>query len=450
VATFLPAFLISTLAAPLGDSPAVELRYTGNLVQLTRDGGQELKAFKLYGLVRNGESAPRDLVFLVEENGDAWPWPERFGRIDAAPAGAAADRTRIQLLHRHDGTLYPLPLPDPLFAHADRLRRDAVWTAGQLEYEVVGEQQRGDRSCWQVDASTNFGRTHTLWIEQETNLLVEARQIVFMGRGDRFEIVMKLDAAAPIDAGTLAALERPVNTLLALQRDLKRPANTTRPDLSDEQLQIATAALERLGQTAEATPFNKLASVISRDVRDQLQRADDVEDLVQRFVGQPAPEFELHSLAGDAIAPDAYAGKTVLLHFWKYHDDPLSEPYGQVGYIEFLKTQCERRKLDVAIYGVAVDPRLGDPEARGAVVRQIRKLAEFMNLSYPIAADDGTLLQKFGDPRRVGAELPLWIVLTPDGKVAHYKAGYYDIKPDEGLRQLQEAIYQVIRQQRTN
>ena len=84
-------------------------------------------------------------------------------------------------------------------------------------------------------------------------------------------------------------------------------------------------------------------------------------------------------------------------------------------------------------------------KTRGAAVRQIRKLAEFMNLSYPIAADDGTLLEKFGDPRRVGAELPLWVVITPDGKVAHYKTGFYDIKPDEGLRQLQESIFEVIR-----
>jgi hypothetical protein len=71
-----------------------------------------------------------------------------------------------------------------------------------------------------------------------------------------------------------------------------------------------------------------------------------------------------------------------------------------------------------------------------------------MNLSYPITADDGTLLRKFGDPRRVGAELPLWVVITPGGEVAHYKTGYYDIKPDEGLRQLQESVFDVIRRQR--
>jgi peroxiredoxin len=448
---------MAAAAAPLGDAPAVELRYTGSLTQVTRGGGDEVKTFKLYALVRNGERAPRDVVFLVDESGDAWPWPHRFGRIPleaatparpAEPAGPARPPSKapqIQLLHRHDNTLYPLPLRQPLFEHVDRLKADAVWTAGPLEYEVIGEQDRDGRRCWQVEAATNFGRGQTLWIEQGTGLLVESRQAVFMGQGDRFEIAMKLHEAAPIDAAALVDLDGAIDRLLALQRELERPADLTRPELNADQLKIAAGALAELEQAAAATPFSQLVSVIARDVKDQLQRADDVDGLAQKFVGRPAPEFKLTGLMGEPIDPATYAGKTVLLHFWKYHDDPLSEPYGQVGYIEFLKAQCQRRKLDVALFGVAVDPRLAEPETRGAAVRQIRKLAEFMNLSYPIAADDGTLLEKFGDPRRVGAELPLWVVITPDGKVAHYKTGFYDIKPDEGLRQLQESIFEVIR-----
>jgi hypothetical protein len=438
---------------PLADAPAVELRYSGALSQLTRDAADELKTFKLYALVRQPDGAPRDVVFLVDESGDAWPWPERFGRVDLAAgtdekAGAESTHSQIQLLHRHDGTLYPLPLRRPLFEHPDELQADAVWSAGKLEYEVTGQQQRGERECWQVQAATNFGRAQTLWIEKGTGLVVEARQIVFMGQGDRFEIVTKLDTAAPVEPAVLRQLEKPIETLLALQRELQRPAGTTRPELNEDQLKLASAALERLQTESESTPFSKLATAIAGDVKDQLQRADDVVGLAQKFLGNPAPEFELTDLSGEPLDPTTYADKTIILHFWKYHDDPLSEPYGQVGYLEFLKAQCARRKLDVAVFGVAVDPRLGQEESRGAAVRQIRKLAEFMNLSYPITADDGTLLQKFGDPRRVGAELPLWVVIAPDGKVAHYKTGYYDIKPDEGLRQLQESIFEVIRQQR--
>ena len=65
-------------------------------------------------------------------------------------------------------------------------------------------------------------------------------------------------------------------------------------------------------------------------------------------------------------------------------------------------------------------------------------------------ADDGTLLRKFGDPRRVGAELPLWVLVSADGKIAHYKVGFYDIKPDEGLKQLDAEVVKLIRQQRAS
>ncbi|TWW09775.1 hypothetical protein E3A20_10930, partial [Planctomyces bekefii] len=36
---------------------------------------------------------------------------------------------------------------------------------------------------------------------------------------------------------------------------------------------------------------------------------------------------------------DSLKGKTVILHFWDYKDSPLSEPYGQTGYLEFLNNR---------------------------------------------------------------------------------------------------------------
>ena len=82
-------------------------------------------------------------------------------------------------------------------------------------------------------------------------------------------------------------------------------------------------------------------------------------------------------------------------------------------------------------------------------LRSIRGLKEFMNLGYEITVDDGTLLGKLGDPRRLGAKLPLWVVLGPDGKIVHYHVGFYAIKPDEGLRQLDGIVVDLIKQQRS-
>jgi hypothetical protein len=95
------------------------------------------------------------------------------------------------------------------------------------------------------------------------------------------------------------------------------------------------------------------------------------------------------------------------------------------------------------VYGVAVSSQLGQVRERRDALRKIRKLRQFMNLSYPIGLDSGAVLRSFGDPRQVGGKLPLYVVVGPDGKVAHYHAGFYEIKADEGLRALDDVIDQV-------
>ncbi|MBW3541403.1 MAG: redoxin domain-containing protein [Planctomycetes bacterium] len=435
-------------AAPLDDAPATELRYRGTLVQVGQDADNAAKTFTVYALVRKANEQ-RELVFLVEERGGGgWAWPERFGRVQLDQESAPQGKERIRLLHTHDGVQYPLELVPPLFEFAGKLEEGSTWIDGKLEYEVVGKAKRQGHDCWQVEASTNFGRNRTLWVESGTGLVVEAKQRVFMGQGDRFDLSLELESVKPLDDDQVQRVNKPVATLLKLQQDLKRKADTTRPELNDEQLKTTLAALDAVAKESAETPFADFAADITRDAREQAQRAGDVGELAKSFVGKPAPKFELQALTGQPLDPAERAGKVVLLHFWKYHDDPLTEPYGQVGYIEFLKSQMERRKLPVVVYGVAVDPRLGDDATRTATVRQVHKLIEFMNLSYPIAADEGTLLRKFGDPRRVGANLPLWMVIGADGTVLHYHAGFYDIKPDEGLKQLEAAILEAVRKQR--
>ncbi|HEX6985381.1 MAG TPA: hypothetical protein VF170_08385, partial [Planctomycetaceae bacterium] len=134
--------------------------------------------------------------------------------------------------------------------------------------------------------------------------------------------------------------------------------------------------------------------------------------------------------------------------FWDYDHEDLAAPYGQVGYLDFLHRK--RGKLGVAVVGVAVDPAFGDPDARGKAARSARSLAEFMNLDYPLAADDGTLLHAFGDPRPLGARLPLWVVIDADGVVRSYRAGLYEMEPNEGLKELDAIVVDLIRRRRPN
>jgi hypothetical protein len=137
----------------------------------------------------------------------------------------------------------------------------------------------------------------------------------------------------------------------------------------------------------------------------------------------------------------------IVFHFWQYRGEPLNEPYGQIGYLDFLYSK--RKKLGITVIGVNVDERFGTAQSAVAT-RSMKSLLDFMKISYAMATDDGTILAEFGDPRSAGAALPLWIVIGHDGTVTHYHSGFYNIKPDEGLKQLDEAVIEAVRRQKGN
>src|SRR5262249_34438941 len=155
------------------------------------------------------------------------------------------------------------------------------------------------------------------------------------------------------------------------------------------------------------------------------------------------PEITLRGLDGSEIESTDWKGQIVVLHFWEYLGDKLSEPYGQVAYLDFLNDK--RKKLGVKVIGVAVDSRFTDPAQKAVAIRSVRKLQQFMHLAYDLVTDDGSALADLGDPRKLNSKLPLWIVVGADGKIAHYKSGLYDIQPDEGLKQLDEVVLQEVK-----
>ena len=65
-----------------------------------------------------------------------------------------------------------------------------------------------------------------------------------------------------------------------------------------------------------------------------------------------------------------------------------------------------------------------------------------------VRLDDGALIKAFGDPRLLGAELPLYVVIGADGKVAHYKSGYYEVDRLEGLKQLNAVLGEQLKAKR--
>lgn len=438
--------LLPCLISPLDEGAAVELRYTGSLVKVSREGeGQPVKRFSVYCLVKKTEGGGRDIAFQVEERGGGtWPWPERFGQISMNAKLQPSNVAQLRLLQEHNSTNQSLRIPRPIIDFADKLQAGATWNNESQAYEVKRAAKVQDRDCWQVDVSTNFGRKRSLWIQKDSPLLVELEERLFMGQGDEFSLKMKLDSLETLDAAKLAKVDAPLKMLLKLQADLARPENEQSPELTDEQLAKVAEVSEKIEQAAEGTPFSRLAGVINRDVQGQKQRTGELAQLARKFLGQAAPEFTIQTIDGKPVTPADRAGKITVLHFWEYQGEPLVEPYGQVGYLDFLNSR--RRKLGVQVYGVAVDVRFADKAQKPQAQRSVGKLKSFMNLGYPLAEDDGDLIGQFGDPRRVGAKLPLWVVIGVDGKVAHYSIGFYKINPDEGLRELDEVLVKLIQE----
>lgn len=433
----------------LADDPSavMQVRYSGSLFRVNQgEEGDAVKRFNLICFLMPGERGTTEIVYLMDERGGGgWSWPERYGFVTVNPQAEAPANKSIQILQDHDGTKYPVALPMPLFQDFLKVKEDAHWISGKFEYDVKGQETVQDRKCWIIEGSTNFGKAKTLAVDADRGLVVALKQKVFMGQGDQYSLLMDLESAEPLPAEDLARYETALKTLRQLQDDLKRPAEAFEPDLTDEQLAVAEPLLSQLETDAEDTPFARLASVISRDVKSQLRRAGDVSELEKKFLGKQAPDFMLKTIDRKTLKSEELAEKTIVLHFWDYQGEPLIEPYGQVGYLDYLTSR--RNKLGVQVIGVAVDPRFGAAE-QGEAMRSVRKLQTFMNLSYPIAMDDGKLLAEFGDPRESGAKLPLWVVIAPGGKIVHYKVGYYSINPDEGLRLLDEAVVDAIKAQR--
>jgi len=433
--------LILSAALPVG----TEVHYTGAVSQPTANGNSTVKNFTVTALIVPGEAGAAEILFQVEERGGGgWAWPERFGRINLAQA----DGPSVRLLQTFDGNDYPLLVRRPVFEFLERLQPNAMWSVGPHQYTCLRTVTHGDRECWLVEASLDRGRRQRIYVEKATGLVVSLEERLFLGRGDPFELKLQLDSSRNLASDAAAKYTVAAHALLDLQKKLARPEGAYQPELSAEQVELTAAALPGLKQAAAETGWQRLVDTIDRDLQLQRRRIEGVNGLAQKFVGQTVALPDLKLLTGETLKASDMNGQVVVLHFWDYPGEKMVEPYGQVGYLDFLNNR--RAKLGVKVVGIAVDERLKEPAQRGAAQRSIRKLQEFMNLSYPIGLDDGTLLKLFGDPRSLGTALPLWVVIGGDGKITHYHVGHYNIKPDEGLKPLDAAVVEALKQRARN
>jgi hypothetical protein len=414
------------------------LRYAGQLIQRDAQGtGVPVRSFILHAWVVRAEEGRTALCRVDDEGRNGLAWYERSSRQQLA-AGGEWSGSQPRLRHLHDGRSHLLTLPGPLVAHPLPLAADAEWEAEwdgrRIDFSVAAEERLAGRECWKIEGASNTGRRQTLHLDKETDLLVSASLRVFIGQGERFDLLLRLEDQQSLTGAELAAELAVAERLMTLHAELAgRDAVVTGP-LMPRQLALVEAALPDLKTMAQGTSWERLVQSLEGDVVTERQRAESLEKLAARFVGKAAPEFTLIGADGRPIDRAADAGQVVILHFWEYRGTPEA-PFGQVGYLDFL---AGKRKGDgVRVYGIAVEERLADPGQAPAIRREVRQFgSQFIRVGYPLAVDDGSLLATFGDPRPLGAPLPLWVVIGRDGTVVHHKAGVYNIDPNRGLEEL--------------
>lgn len=419
----LASFLMSPLAAK---DTIQETRFIGSLSRSSGDEQIVMRDFEVLLLQGGG------LFFSVlDSEKDGCPWPESFGNLNTNNA------PKPHLVYAYDDSTYTLPLPALSLAIPKEAAVDTEWVQDGWTFEVAEKVTTGGREFWKIRGQERRGRRLQLTTDP-AGLLQSAEMDVFMGQGDKFLLNIEQSSTTTIDAETAKRIETTMESMIGLQAALGRRADSQLTELSTRQIDLAANAIDSLSQTARDTPLQETILRIRRDVTQQQRRISQTMERQQKLINSEAPKFSLNLITSGSLESSSMAGKTVVLHFWNYSDKPLSAPYGQVGYLDPMFSK--RKSDNVSVIGIATNPGLQQADQVRAAKRSARKLAEFMNLSYPIGYDNGALIREFGDPRESGGDLPLWVVISADGKVVHYHAGFYEVDQRAGLRDLGEVL----------
>ena len=430
------ALVQQAVIGAMPDGEAQHSAFSGSLIQPGEGDGEILRRFEADLYTIGSEH-----FFSVSDDLRAGcPWPDSFGLTGPAVPG---DKVQPHLVYNYDGTIYLINLPPLMTALPAAIAPDTTWEHAGWQMTAVEEQTLDGVSVWIVDARERRGRQQSLTVEASSGVTLRAEADVFMGQGDQFRLTLARASSKQLEPAIGTQLSELKGQLLSLQSALKRRPDSHGYELSQRQVDDVLAGIEQTTRLAKGTPLEDLVRRMRTDAEQQQKRLASAASRANELMNSDSPAFVLDLVSGTKLDSTSLKGKTVVLHFWDYRDAPLSEPYGQTGYLEFLFNQ--KKKMNVEVVGVSTNPDLQTAENIGRGRRSARKLSEFMNLTYPIGHDDGALLKSFGDPRDSKGQLPLWIVLAPDGKVAHYHAGFYEVDASQGLKELEAVLSELLR-----
>ncbi len=428
--------LFSTVTACFAADQIEHTLFTGSLVKAGDDEGDILRRFEVQLLTQK----QTHFFHVIDDTRAGCPWPESFGRTGPE---VGIDSLQPHLVYNYDGHAYVIGLPPLIVALPEGIGADTTWEQAGWQMTAIEQRNVENMPVWTIEARERRGRQQTLTVSASTGITLRAEAEIFMGQGDQFALTLTQTSRKMLEQSVTDASKELEDQLLALQGTLKRRPDSHLSELSARQILDVTAALAQCLTLAKGTPLELLVKQIKTDVEQQQKRLASTENRAAELKNTVAPQFKLSLMDGTTLESASLAGKTVILHFWDYRDTPLSEPYGQTGYLEYLYSQ--KKKMNVTVVGVSTNPDLQTKENQNRGRRSVRKLSEFMNLSYPVGFDDGVLLKSLGDPRDTRGQLPLWIVIDPDGKIAHYHTGFYEVDATQGLKDLEAVLANLLR-----
>lgn len=425
-------------ASPL--EPGTLLTYRGQIVASQGEEAATRKQIELTFFVAESSDKGTTLWWSLAEQGrGGFGWTDQFGRLELdarlrMPAGAMGPA----LLYDREEGMSVVPMNLPFLVGPEPLAKELKWEEGGWQYSVEGNEAVGDRQAWQVKVGNRFGRRRNWLVDSASPRILKLREIVFMGQGQEHILTLELASSEKLAADAAQKVATAFTNLAQLRDTLVPQRRSAEIQWNKEKVEQLKGALPPIASAAAATIVERLVSLAQLDARFQSGRNGAVAALQASMIGKPLGEFALEDLERVKVDQATLKNQVTVLHFWDYKETPLEAPYGQVGYLDFL---YRKRKGDgVLVYGVAVNSGPNDDDTRRKNRTSARKIREFMNASFPVLLDNGTLIRRLGDPRETGAKLPLFVVIGRDGKISEYHVGLYETGRDQGLTQLDAAV----------
>lgn len=431
--------ILALTAGPYGDGQL--LTYRGTFQPVKDDMPDAGKSFELTLLFGPAADGSVSVFWLLDDSGrNPIPWTERFDRVVWSHDAKTIDGPLPGFSFDHASGKTRVNIAPPLPAFTGELKAGSTWTQGKIQFEVNEGDAVEGQPTWDVVARTLVGRRRTMTVDRDDQRVYSLRENVFVGQGEEHVLKYTLASAKTLDGEALAKAVAAAEAWTAVRDDWTSGQSDRSPkNLAAGNKELA-GKLPDLKQASEGTPLAALTSVVAGQLKNADEQKSAVVAMRSKVIGKPLPALDLKDVTSKEWSNDAIQGKVTVLHFWSYRDENLREPYGQVGYLDFLARQNSK----VQVLGIAVAP--DDPEQKQALRAQVRKFRDLMNVSYPILLDDGSLLGRLGDPRKVKQDLPLFVVVDSKGNVVEYKAGEYDVKANEGLKELETIVKQAAKQ----